>query len=186
MCYTLLSACLAAALVHLAASAALVPRVTPDPQECVEFQKYIGIGGTTGFFSPACADVTNACLKANGTSIWSLPACVAAATCQGQTASVITLNQCQNHNVLASASIPDMAASIYGNMVGTCAPSGCPITQQNYIDFVYGQMSAAGVTAFPTSVDYVVDNWWNPIVQWAATGGSIPYANFDDWLHFSS
>jgi hypothetical protein len=40
-------------------------------------------------------------------------------------------------------------AQIYTNIVGSCAPSGCPITQQNYIDFIYGAMSAANVTQWP-------------------------------------
>ncbi|KAJ7696933.1 hypothetical protein B0H17DRAFT_1052491 [Mycena rosella] len=191
MRYGLLSTCLAAALVHLAASAslpataALEARVTPNTQDCVQYEKYIGIYDTTFSYSPACASVTSACLKENGTSIWSHPACVAAATCQGTT-SVITLNQCQNHNVLVSSAIPNMAAAIYGNIVGDCASSGCPITQQNYIDFIYGAMSAAGVTTWPNSVDDVVTDWWNPIVKWAATGDSIPYGNFNDWLHWSN
>ncbi|KAJ6563801.1 hypothetical protein B0H19DRAFT_942478, partial [Mycena capillaripes] len=61
----------------------------------------------------------------------------------------------------------------------------CPITQQNYIDFVYGQMTAAGVTNWPASAD-VVSQWWDPIVQWTATEATIPYQNFDDWLHYSN
>jgi hypothetical protein len=35
--------------------------------------------------------------------------------------------------------------------VGSCAPA-CPITQQNYIDFVYGAMTAAEVTTWPRCV----------------------------------
>ncbi|KAJ6614241.1 hypothetical protein B0H10DRAFT_1803956, partial [Mycena sp. CBHHK59/15] len=117
------------------------------------------------------------------TSIWSHKACVAAATCQG---GVIILNQCQNHNVAEASKIPNLAAAIYGNMVGTCASSGCPITQQNYIDFIYSAMSDAGVTNWPDSVNYVIEHYWNPIVAWTATGDSIPYANFNDWLHWSN
>ncbi|KAJ7930909.1 hypothetical protein B0H13DRAFT_1466943, partial [Mycena leptocephala] len=60
----------------------------------------------------------------------------------------------------------------------------CPITQQNYIDFVYGAMTAAGVTTWPSAE--VVSAWWDPIVQWTATGATVPYANFNDWLHFSN
>ncbi|KAJ7493793.1 hypothetical protein FB451DRAFT_1360497 [Mycena latifolia] len=179
------SAILAAALVRLAVSAALEARVTTNPQDCVEHEKYIGIYDNTLNYSPACASVTFACLKENGTSIWSHAACVAAATCQGS-AGVILLNQCQNPNVLAASAIPNMAAAIYGNIVGDCASSGCPITKQNYIDFIYGAMSAAGVTTWPSSVDDVINNWWNPILKWTATGDSVPYANFNDWLHWSN
>ncbi|KAJ7628033.1 hypothetical protein DFH06DRAFT_1338859 [Mycena polygramma] len=163
------------------------PRQTsypPTPGDCVANLKYIGFYGATDNYSRACEGITRNCLAENGTSIWSHPACVAAATCQG-TESVIILNQCQNPNVLPGPEIPNMAAGIYGNMVGSCATSGCPITQQNYIDFVYGQMSAAGVTEWPTSSEYVITNWWQPILAWTATGESTPYANFNDWLHWS-
>ncbi|KAJ7637321.1 hypothetical protein DFH06DRAFT_1099860 [Mycena polygramma] len=129
--------------------------------------------------------VTNACVNENGTSIWSHAACVAAATCQG-TSGVITLNQCQNPNVLPASGIPNWSAAIYGSIVGDCASSGCPITQKNYIDFVYGQMTAANVTNDYPAVEDVISQWWDPITAWTATGDSIPYSNFNDWLHYSS
>ncbi|KAJ6553699.1 hypothetical protein DFH09DRAFT_924744, partial [Mycena vulgaris] len=116
------------------------------------------------------------------TSIWSHAACVAAATCQGV---MIALNQCQNSNVLPATSIPNLSSTVYASIVGSCAPN-CPITQQNYIDFVYGAMTAAGVTSWPSSVDDVVADWWDPIVEWTAVGSSIPYQNFNDWLHYSN
>ncbi|KAJ6541038.1 hypothetical protein DFH09DRAFT_1031901 [Mycena vulgaris] len=185
----LISTCLAAAFVHLAASASLPApleaRVTPNPQDCVEYEKHIGIYDNTLSFSSACSSVTFACLNENGTSIWGHASCVAAATCQGSQ-SVVILNQCRNHNVAAASAIPNMGASIYGHIVGNCAPSNCPITKQNYIDFIYGQMSAAGVTVWPSSVDDVVKAWWEPIVAWTATGETIPYSNFNDWLHWSN
>ncbi|KAJ7155130.1 hypothetical protein C8R46DRAFT_1296364 [Mycena filopes] len=188
---------LAAALVHTAASSAVpavlearaVPatldaRVVPNPIDCIEYGKYIGIhDGTNSEYSVACGQLTSGCLKENGTSIWSHPLCVAAATCQG-TGSVIILNQCQNNNVQHAAGIPNLAAAIYGTMVGSCSSTGCPITQQNYIDFVYSQMSAAGVSQWP-DVSIVINDWWKPITAWTATGDSIPYSNFNDWLHYS-
>ncbi|KAJ7349793.1 hypothetical protein DFH08DRAFT_863114 [Mycena albidolilacea] len=179
----------AAALAPLAAASVLhaapEARVTVNPQTCVGYEKYIGIHDSTLSYSPACASITEACLKENGTSIWSHQSCVAAATCQG-TLSVITLNQCQNPNVLVAGSIPNLSAAIYGNIVGSCASSGCPITQQNFIDFIYGAMSSAGVTQWPSSVDDVLTEWWKPILAWTATGDSIPYTNFNDWLHWSN
>ncbi|KAF7378486.1 hypothetical protein MSAN_00276000 [Mycena sanguinolenta] len=152
--------------------------------DCPPYGDQIGTYDGTSNYSEACADITDACLAADGTSIWSHAACVAAATCQG-TASVIALNQCQNPAVLPAASIPHLSSTIYASIVGSCAPN-CPITQQNYIDFVYGQMTAAGVTNFPTSSAYVISQWWDPILQWTATGTTIPYQNFDDWLHYSN
>ncbi|KAJ6474838.1 hypothetical protein C8R45DRAFT_1054753 [Mycena sanguinolenta] len=135
---------------------------------------------------PCCVILlTYACLKENGTSIWSHHSCVAAATCQGTTG-VITLNQCQNPNVLAAGDIPNLAFTIYTNIVGSCAPDGCPITQQNYIDFIYGAMSAANTTEWPSSVEDVITHLWQPILDWTATGATIPYTNFNDWLHWSN
>ncbi|KAJ7480792.1 hypothetical protein FB451DRAFT_1011027, partial [Mycena latifolia] len=67
-----------------------------------------------------------------------------------------------------------LSEQIYGNIVGDCAPSGCPITKQNYIDFIYGAMSSAGVTTWPISVDDFINNWWDPILAWTATGDSTP------------
>ncbi|KAJ7152018.1 hypothetical protein C8R46DRAFT_1197764 [Mycena filopes] len=177
---------LAAALAHTAASSA-VPgtRVVPNPVDCIEYGKYIGIHDGTGTeYSVACSQLTFGCLKENGTSIWSHPLCVAAATCQG-TRGVIILNQCQNHNVAHASAIPNLAAAIYGNIVGSCSATGCPITQQNYIDFVYGQMSAVNVTQWPDLNSVVLAQWWKPITAWTATGNSIPYSNFNDWLHYS-
>ncbi|KAJ7676883.1 hypothetical protein DFH06DRAFT_976191, partial [Mycena polygramma] len=156
----------------------------PTQVDCTEFDKYIGIHDDTGTFNPACASVVRACLGLNGTSIWSHAECIAAATCQG---SVITLNQCQNPNVLPASGIPNWSVTIYGTIVGDCASSGCPISQQNYIGFVYGQMSSANVTDWPSPSDVtVVSQWWDPITAWTATGESIPYSNFNDWLHWSS
>ncbi|KAJ7835088.1 hypothetical protein B0H14DRAFT_3461573 [Mycena olivaceomarginata] len=152
--------------------------------DCPPYGDQIGTYDGTSNYSEACADITNACLAADGTSIWSHAACVAAATCQGCTASVIALNQCQNPAVLPAASIPNLSSTVYASIVGSCAPS-CPITQQNYVDFVYSQMTAAGVTNWPASAD-VVSQWWDPIVQWTATGATIPYQNFNDWLHYSN
>ncbi|KAJ7646438.1 hypothetical protein DFH06DRAFT_1050464 [Mycena polygramma] len=186
------STVIAAALVS-AAAASVVPAVhnardvayPPTQGDCVANEKYVGIHDGSLSYSPACASITYACLKENGTSIWSHAACVAAATCQG-TESVVILNQCQNAKVLPASSIPNWSAAIYGTIVGDCAASGCPITQQNYIDFIYSQMSAANVSTWPSSVNDVISQWWDPITAWTATGDSIPYSNFNDWLHWSN
>ncbi|KAJ7116287.1 hypothetical protein C8R43DRAFT_1137962 [Mycena crocata] len=179
----------AAAVAHLSAAsvipaASLESRVTPIDTDCIGYVKYMGAYDGTTNFGPGCRDVTYNCLSENGTSIWSHKACVAAATCQG-VKGVVILNQCQNHNVAVTHSIPNMSSAIYGGIVGSCAASGCPITQQNYIDFIYSAMSDAGVTDWP-DVNYVLEHYWKPILAWTATGNSVPYANFNDWLHWSN
>ncbi|KAJ7116203.1 hypothetical protein C8R43DRAFT_1137884 [Mycena crocata] len=181
----------AAALVHLT-SASVLPgaattleaRVTPPATDCISYGKYIGVYDGTLHFGPGCASVTQNCLSENGTSIWSHKACVAAATCQG-VRGVAILNQCQNHNVAAASAIPNLSGAIYASIVGDCAASNCPITEQNYVDFIYSAMSDAKVTTWP-DVDYVLTNYWKPILAWTATGDSVPYSNFNDWLHWSN
>ncbi|KAJ7618103.1 hypothetical protein DFH06DRAFT_1144937 [Mycena polygramma] len=120
-------------------------------------------------------------------TLWAIRACVAAATCYG----------------------------VYAPIVGSCAfaSGGCPITQQNYIDFYYGQLSAINSANFPAisyhdsvgescSSSAIVVAFWQAMTIWAATGSSVPYlkqvpsffcvqslirrASFNDWLHFSS
>ena len=93
---------------------------------------------------------------------------------------------------------------IYANIVGECAwePNGCPITFQNYVDFYYGALSAVGSTNWPryvfrfcvtlqrlicvySDVEQVQTRYWEPMLEWAATGDVLPYTNFNDWLHYS-
>ena len=40
---------------------------------------------------------------------------------------------------------------IYASIVGDCAwaPNGCPITQQNFIDFVYSTLTEIGSADWP-------------------------------------
>ncbi|KAJ6582490.1 hypothetical protein DFH09DRAFT_874845, partial [Mycena vulgaris] len=75
---------------------------------------------------------------------------------------------------------------IYAHIVGSCAfsPSGCPITQHKFIDFYYGTLNATNSINYPTSSAVVVAVW-KAITVWAATGTTVPYLNFNDWLHFS-
>ncbi|KAJ6601615.1 hypothetical protein B0H10DRAFT_2196179 [Mycena sp. CBHHK59/15] len=188
----------AAALIHATAAAAVVlPRVTPTSGDCIHFGKYIGIHDNTGASSYFQGALMSTAPASGATR--SAPRARPARGCGRhvyqaeteltflQTTGVVTLAQCQNNNVVAAGSIPNLDYNIYAKIVGDCAwaKGGCPITQQNFIDFVYGQMSAAGTTSWPNVAD-VVAQWWNPIVAWTATGDSIPYTNFNDWLHWSN
>ncbi|KAF7292152.1 hypothetical protein MIND_01242200 [Mycena indigotica] len=173
---------LAASCAQAAAASVIVEsRVAVPAQDCISFEKYIGMHNNPTIYSSGCASVTSSCLQENGTSIWSHVQCVAAAACQG-TSSVITLNQCQNPNVKVAAAIPNLSGAIWSSIVGSSSDS---MTQQNFIDFVYAAMSTANVTQWP-QVDDVAKFWWEPILDWTATGSTVPYKNFNDWLHFSS
>ena len=35
------------------------------------------------------------------------------------------------------------------------------------------------------SADEIVSSYIAPLMSWTATGDSIPYGNFNDWLHYS-
>ncbi len=59
------------------------------------------------------------------------------------------------------------------------------MTFQNYIDFYYGQLTAVKSSYWPSSVDGVRTYFWDPLVNWTATGDTVPYSNFNDWLHYS-
>ena len=47
-----------------------------------------------------------------------------------------------------------LASQLYATIVGDCAwePNGCPITQQNYIDFIYATLSEIGSGDWPRFV----------------------------------
>ena len=36
------------------------------------------------------------------------------------------------------------------------------------------------------SVDVLLDYYINPIFEWTATCDTVPYLNFNDWLHYST
>ncbi len=74
---------------------------------------------------------------------------------------------------------------IYAEIVGDCAwqAGGCPVTQQNFIDFVYGTLSALGKGNWPSSVNVLLESW-NQELGWTLTCDTIPYTNLNDFLHY--
>ncbi|KAI0259460.1 hypothetical protein BC834DRAFT_833484 [Gloeopeniophorella convolvens] len=169
-----------------AASVALLPRQQPISLNCIEADKHIGIYHNS--FSEACSNLVFQCLKdSNGTEyIWHKTSCVAAATCDG-TVNLVTVAQCQNPALanVTVTEVPDLSTNIYANIVGDCASSGCDITWNDYVNWFYGELSKIGTTQWPDVTD-VQNVWWQSILDWTATGDSLPYKNFDDWLHFSN
>ncbi|KAF8881355.1 hypothetical protein BD779DRAFT_1445531, partial [Infundibulicybe gibba] len=124
---------------------------------------------------------------------WSIRSCVAAATCYG-VGNLFEAICCQSG---ICPELTDQASldyiNIYAPIVGSCAfaPGGCSITEQNFIDFYFGSISAINSPVFPVSPDIVIALWAS-IVSWTGfcgsncNTGSVPYLNFNDWLHFSS
>ncbi|KAF9039671.1 hypothetical protein BDZ89DRAFT_1060816 [Hymenopellis radicata] len=166
--------------------AAVVGRDQIASQTCIQAEKYVGINDNN-YYSLACYSLESDCLKtlnATSTDLWSVASCVAGATCAHS--NLLTLAQCEN-SAVSKADAPHLNYDIYASIVGDCAwdEGGCPITQQNYIDFFYGTLSAIGSANWPSSADDVVTYYWDPINAWTATGETIPYTNFDDWLHYA-
>ncbi|KIY47424.1 hypothetical protein FISHEDRAFT_74723 [Fistulina hepatica ATCC 64428] len=126
----------------------------------------------------------------NNTQMWSSEICVAAASVSGVTVLrdfCVCISKSYPSIVIPSQTdLESLSYDVYANVVGDCAwqPGGCPITQQNFIDMVYGSITAYGGTNWPTSAQEVIDQW-NIIVAWAGTYPAVPYLNFNDWLHYS-
>ncbi|KAF7344100.1 Chitin synthase [Mycena venus] len=133
------------------------------------------------------ANCINSVNSGNFNNLWGIQSCVAAATCYS-VGDLITSVECQTGLTVTNAAQASLDyTNIYAGIVGSCAfaSGGCPITQQNFIDFYYGTLTAINTANFPSS-SAVVIALWNAITAWAATGSTVPYLNFNDWLHFSS
>ncbi|KAI0259458.1 hypothetical protein BC834DRAFT_631149 [Gloeopeniophorella convolvens] len=179
---------LLAAVLPLAASAASVAPFPPTPGDCVAALKYAGT--YRGGYSGACKNLVFQCMKdSNGTEyIWHKTSCVAAATCDG-TVNLVTIAQCQNPAMknVPMTQVPPLSTNVYANIAGSCASSGCPITWTRYVNWFYGELSNIGTPQgqYP-DVNVVRNVWWQSILDWTKTGNSLPYKNFDDWLHYSN
>ncbi|KAJ7500671.1 hypothetical protein B0H11DRAFT_1856122 [Mycena galericulata] len=133
------------------------------------------------------ANCINSVNSGNFNNLWGITSCVAAATCY-DVGDLITSVECQTGFSVTNAAQASLDYdNVYAPIVGSCAfaSGGCPITQQNYIDFYYGTLTAINTANYPSS-SAVVIAFWDAITAWTATGTTVPYLNFNDWLHFSS
>ncbi|KAJ7500677.1 hypothetical protein B0H11DRAFT_786776 [Mycena galericulata] len=133
------------------------------------------------------ANCINSVNSGNFDNLWNITSCVAAATCY-DVGDLITSVECQTGFSVTNAAQASLDYdNVYAPIVGSCAfaSGGCPITQQNYIDFYYGTLTAIDTANYPSSTAVVIA-FWDAITAWTATGTTVPYLNFDDWLHFSS
>ncbi|KAK0502407.1 hypothetical protein EDD18DRAFT_1100856 [Armillaria luteobubalina] len=80
----------------------------------------------------------------------------------GWTSLLVQSAQCYNSDVSDASDISHLSYNIYANIVGDCAwqESGCPITFQNYVDWLYGALSAVNATILPELV------WFSPLFGW--------------------
>jgi len=149
--------------------------------ECDEAEALAGYS-KNGRFSQPCLNLVNDCLtKAESTDyIFSKTSCVAAATCKGTT-QLKTLLACRRPNLKVNA-LSDLSTNIFAEIVGTC--KNCPMSQQNYIDLFFRSLAAIKTAAWPSGEEVMA--YWSPIQSWTATGATIPYKNFNDWLKYAS
>ncbi|KIY65765.1 hypothetical protein CYLTODRAFT_424064 [Cylindrobasidium torrendii FP15055 ss-10] len=177
--------------VAFAAPAAHEERAKIDDGTCISNGKYVGWWHNQFSYS-GCQSLARDCetafLAAGTHDPWSVKSCVAAATCWGPSELNVRL-QCRDPTFEPSQAPTLNYANVYAPIVGDCAwqEGGCPITFQNFVDFVYGAISATGATSgYPDSVDVLREQYWSYIANWTATGDTIPYTNFNDWLFYSN
>ncbi|KAH8813786.1 hypothetical protein DL96DRAFT_504244 [Flagelloscypha sp. PMI_526] len=146
----------------------------------------------TGGFTATGTELLRRCKSQDASqgytnNVLAIPSCVAAYTSQSGNEVGLSLG-CQHPATdFNGTALPHLDFNIYAQIVGNCAwnqPEACPITQQNFIDFIYGQIQLTDSKPWPSSVDVVI-NWYKYITDWTKTGDTIPYHNFDDFLHYS-
>ncbi|TFL04317.1 hypothetical protein BDV98DRAFT_313234 [Pterulicium gracile] len=180
-----ISAILVLASTAAAGVVSLDARDLPSEGTCIGYAKLSGIHKFTRGWSPACSVISRDCNKKlkDTVFVWSKTSCVAAATCESPE-SVVQFARCPGGNqaIPELSAVSPLSTNIYRNIVGPCADQGCPITQQNYVDFIYSSLSAVNSTQWPELID--VESWWRSMKEWTNTGETIPYANFNDLLHY--
>ncbi|KAF5373027.1 hypothetical protein D9758_001547 [Tetrapyrgos nigripes] len=183
-------------VVFTSAAPAPVPAGAPGNAQAFCQATHDARGNYAGGFNKGCVDLIDNCLDTlnttRSTNIWDVKHCVSAAMCGG-TSKLLVLANCQNPAIdVRGTSAPSLNfADVYAPIVGDCAwipPSqggSCPMTRQNFIDFVYGSFSDINIkTSHYPDVSLVINNWWASLIDWTATGQTVPYLNLNDWLHF--
>ncbi|KAG1811946.1 hypothetical protein EV424DRAFT_116269 [Suillus variegatus] len=156
---------------------ALIGLVTALPSSLIPRQD---ISGPASAFK-SCVSLQNSCNATmvdlstfyNYTSCFLLTACLSG---MENPAQVLNVSQ-------APATQPRLAESVFYAITN----GNSYMTQQNYIDAYYHQISITPGGSYPDDVTYVADQW-STIAAWTGfcATGNIPYANLADWLEYSS
>ncbi|KAL1746348.1 hypothetical protein HDZ31DRAFT_72937 [Schizophyllum fasciatum] len=151
---------------------------------------YINYEPYQGKLMEACRADENAVSGQDGWgNLWSSKACVAVAASGSKIgpSTVQGLASCDNQKIGCLWEEPSLDYNLYAGIVGDCAwaPDGCPITQQNFIDFVYSTLSELGSGDYPSSVDTLIADGWQPLLGFTNSTDTISYVNFNLWLHGS-
>ncbi|ESK85792.1 hypothetical protein Moror_2434 [Moniliophthora roreri MCA 2997] len=169
---------------------------SPSSQQCSQWVANEAI--YQGHFSPACKVLTSACIQRITTcpgvvQLWSDHVCVAAATCQG-TEKTIGIGSCLNSEIasLGHEGLFSITIDVWNQQVApycSTAPGRCPVSRQNFIDFIYRTLDVTlGSGVWPDAQTEVIDLWWDALVQWggaSATPDRVDYGVFNDWLRNS-
>ncbi|KAI0738949.1 hypothetical protein C8Q80DRAFT_1275156 [Daedaleopsis nitida] len=175
-----------------AAAAAAAPAALEARQTtwCYISSKTLAYGYGEQFsydLATACADDSTVYDSAN---LWNNKVCVAAAVASVQYfGSDVISGRASCHNpdgITSQEALPSLDYNLYASIVGDCAwaPGGCPMTKQNYIDLVHSAIGDANKGNWPSSVDVLVSQGWDKLVDWTKTGETVPYTNLDDFLHY--
>ncbi|KZV65834.1 hypothetical protein PENSPDRAFT_668105 [Peniophora sp. CONT] len=173
------------------AGLALLFSVTAPVAKAINAACYSGIhevAADRAFVQPL-ADACLNSLPSDKSGLWNSELCVAAGVAAGVSQLNDYANCFTNLTVPGPTQFGSLEYSVYASIVGSCAyaSGGCPVSEQNLVDLVYGQISAAGLTTYPTSGEELIQHYLTPIFTWTnfTTTEGIPYLNFNDWLHYS-
>ncbi|TFK98947.1 hypothetical protein BDV98DRAFT_572002, partial [Pterulicium gracile] len=124
----------------------------PNAGECGILAKDRGKHRPDYTMSWPCSSLQVDCINKTKTTtyIWSKTSCVAAAICESPN-SIVQYARCSFNNpqIATQYDTPALSTNIYKNIVGPCADQGCPITQQNFVDFIYSSLTAINSTHWP-------------------------------------
>ncbi|VDC05376.1 unnamed protein product [Peniophora sp. CBMAI 1063] len=171
---------------------AFVLSVTAPAVQAITAQCYNGIHAVAAdqaFVQPLADACLNSLPSDDKSGLWSSKLCVAA----GVAAGIEQLNDYAycftNATVPSPAQFGSLDYGVYAAIVGGCAyaPDGCPVSEQNFVDLVYGAISGAGLATYPPDSGYFVQHYLAPIFAWTnfSAEEGVPYLNFNDWLHYS-
>ncbi|KAH7907375.1 hypothetical protein BJ138DRAFT_1014591 [Hygrophoropsis aurantiaca] len=129
----------------------------------------------------SCSSLRNSC---NATTVdlanfYNYPACILFTTCQQGVETPLNVL----HEVGAPTTQPRMTETAFDAMSG----GNSYMSQQNYIDAYYYEISITPGGSYPDDVSDLLDQW-ETIAAWTGFCSTmdIPYSNFADWLEYSS
>ncbi|KAM6492350.1 hypothetical protein JOM56_012074 [Amanita muscaria] len=153
------------------------------------------VNGCTTTYYPYVIDLTVTCAKDQNavSNPFSVPSCVAAALnwVDGIDSflSAVTCRHNINFNTNLAPPASNNLPALSFNLPVANPP---PYTQQNFIDFTYGSLSAIGTSSvrYPQIIDWVTHRWliitsWTSFCSTSGTQVPVPESNLSDFLKYS-